>query len=423
VARMPWPDMSLKSLQALEQSGLESAEKVRRIASFDEIDHSFLYLTNPDEINNACAQAHMVIEQNEKKADLLFSSYLGLDEQDRDFIDQEIIPRWHSRSTANLYAPTNIDFIQYMIGLVYGRWDIRFITGERQPPELPDPFAPLPVCPPGMLQNSEGLPAEPKDVSSDYPLRISWKGILVDDENHPEDIIANIEDALKVIWKDQWEAIESEACELLGVKNLCDYLRRPAGFFADHLKRYNKSRRQAPIYWPLSTANGSYTLWIYYHRLTDQTLHTALADFVDPKLKAVRTEINSLRESGKYQNRLEELCDLEKELSDFRDEIERIIKLPWNPNLNDGVIITASPLWKLFRLPKWQKDLKACWEKLEKGDYDWAHLAYSIWPKRVEEVCKNDRSIAIAHNLEHLCEEQPPKAKANRRKKGEQNES
>jgi len=307
--------------------------------------------------------------------------------------------------------------LSYSIGLVLGRWDIRFASDERQPPELPDPFAPLPVCPPGMLQNSKGLPAEPKDVPADYPLRISWPGILVDDENHPEDIVARVREVLEVIWKDRTDAIEQEACELLGVKNLRDYFRRPASFFADHLKRYSKSRRQAPIYWPISTANGSYTLWIYYHRLNDQTLHSALADFVDPKLKAVRTEISTLRESGNHRDRLEELLDLERELSDFRAEIERIIKLPWKPNLNDGVIITASPLWKLFRLPKWQKDLKACWEKLEKGDYDWAHLAYSIWPKRVEEVCKKDRSIAIAHNLEHLCEEAPLKMKEKKRKK------
>jgi len=71
----------------------------------------------------------------------------------------------------------------------------------------------------------------------------------------------------------------------------------------------------------------------------------------------------------------------------------------------------------LVRLPKWQKDLKACWEKLEKGDYDWAHLAHSIWPNRVEDVCKHDRSIAIAHNLEHLCNIEPPKPKARRGKK------
>nr|HPM11570.1 hypothetical protein [Paludibacter sp.] len=308
--------------------------------------------------------------------------------------------------------------MHYVLGCTFGRWDIRFATGERQAPELPDPFAALPACPPGMLQNSEGLPAEPKDVPSDYPLRISWPGILVDDENHNEDIITHVREALEVIWKDRAEAIEQEACVLLGVKSLRDYFRRPTGLFADHLKRYSKSRRQAPIYWPLSTKNGSYTLWIYYQRLTDQTLHTALADFVDPKIKAVRIEINSLKESGKKQARLEELRDLEKELLDFHDEIERIIKLPWKPNLNDGVIITASPLWKLFRLPKWQKDLKACWDKFEKGEYDWAHLAYSIWPERVEEVCKKDRSIAIAHNLEHLYEPAASKEKTKRRKKG-----
>ena len=225
---------------------------------------------------------------------------------------------------------------------------------------------------------------------------------------------------LQVIWKDRWEVFEREACEILSVQSLRDYFRKSTGFSADHLKRYSKSRRQAPIYWPLSTVSGSYTLWIYYHRLTDNTLHTALADFIDPKLKSVRVEISSLRESGSHRDRLEDLLGLEKELEEFRAEIERIIKLPWKPNLNDGVLITASPLWKLFRLPKWKKSLKACWEKLEKGDYDWAHLAYSIWPTRVEEVCKTDRSIAIAHGLEHLCTVAAPKPKAKRSKKSGQ---
>jgi hypothetical protein len=48
-----------------------------------------------------------------------------------------------------------------------------------------------------MLQNAEGLPAEPKDVPADYPLRISWPGILVDDENHPEDIVARVREAMR----------------------------------------------------------------------------------------------------------------------------------------------------------------------------------------------------------------------------------
>ena len=67
------------------------------------------------------------------------------------------------------------------------------------------------------------------------------------------------------------------------------------------------------------------------------------------------------------------------------------------PDYQGSQDYTAAPLWKLFGLSKWQKDLKACWEELQAGDYDWAHLAYTIWPARVKEKCKADRSLAIAH--------------------------
>ncbi len=331
------------------------------------------------------------------------------------------------RRKHNIIPPSELataatDLQSYSVGASFGRWDIRYATGERQPPELPDPFDPLPVCPPGMLQNAEGLPAEPKDVPADYPLPISWSGILVDDENHPEDIVARVREAIEVIWKDRAEAIEQEACGILGVKTLRDYFRRPTAFFADHLKRYSKSRRQAPIYWPLSTKSGSYTLWLYYHRLTDQTLHTSLADFLDPKIRKVQSELDSVTNSVVGGTRAGDLREFLDELKDLRDEIERVIKLPWKPNLNDGVLITASPLWKLFRLPKWQKDLKACWDKLAKGEYDWAHLAYSIRPREVEKACEKDRSIAIAHGLEHLCKIEPPKPKKKRAKNTEEQE-
>jgi hypothetical protein len=81
------------------------------------------------------------------------------------------------------------------------------------------------------------------------------------------------------------------------------------------------------------------------------------------------------------------------------------------------VQITAAPLWRLFRLKKWQTRLKDTWEKLEAGEYDWAHLAYSIWPERVREKCKTDKSLAIAHDLEHLYVEPPGKAKKRRGRK------
>ncbi len=317
--------------------------------------------------------------------------------------------------------------VSFLIGSVFGRWDIRYTIGERLPPELSDPFDPLPVCPPGMLQNAEGLPAEPKDVPADYPLRIFWPGILVDDENHSEDIVSRAREAIEIIWQDRAESIEPEACEILGASDLRDYFRKPAKFFQDHLKRYSKSRRKAPIYWPLSTESGIYTIWVYYHRLIDQTLYTCVKDYLKPKIEDVSRDIERLQKdlaeggTAKMRSDLERFQNFRQELTDMQDELLRVAKLPYKPNLNDGVMITAAPLWRLFRLKSWQKNLKDCWQKLGGGDYDWAHLAYSIWPDRVKEKCKTDRSIAIAHDLEHLCEVEikKPKKKKIRKKSAE----
>ena len=324
------------------------------------------------------------------------------------------------------YIPHRVCFpIPWPLCAIVGRWDIRFATGEKPAPELPDPFAPLPVCPPGQLQNEQGLPITKEDVTRlkeegrwNYPLEIPWDGILVDDPGHPLDIEARVHQVLQIIWQDRWEAIEREACEILGVRTLRDYFRKPAGFFADHLKRYSKSRRKAPIYWPLQTPSGSYTLWLYYHRLNDQTLYTCVNDFVEKsKLREVTEQLHVLRtktsRSKQEENDLERLLDFEQELKDFRDELLRVAQF-WKPNLNDGVQITAAPLWKLFQHKPWQKTLQDTWEKLEKGDYDWAHLAYSIWPDRVRDKCRHDKSLAIAHGLEELYEAPPDQPRKKR---------
>ena len=318
--------------------------------------------------------------------------------------------------------------VSYLCGCILGRWDIRYATGEKPAPELPDPFAPLPACPPGMLQNAQGLPATEAEVPAGYPLFISWAGILCDDAGHPEDIEARTRDAVRVIWGEKAEAIEQEACDILGVRTLREYFRKPALFFADHLRRYSKSRRQAPIYWPLGTPSGSYTLWLYYHRLTDQTLYTCVNDFLEPKLRAVSDELGALSRRGgrsvREEKELEQLSGLAGELTALRDEMLRVAAF-WKPNLNDGVQITAAPLWRLFQHKPWQKKLRETWEALEAGDYDWAHLAHRIWPARVRQKCQTDKSLAIAHDLEAVYVEPPASArkKATHKKQAPQPEA
>jgi hypothetical protein len=307
--------------------------------------------------------------------------------------------------------------LSYGIGLLFGRLDLALALGRRPLPPEPEPFAPLPVCSPGMLSNANGLPAAPEDVPRDYPLPISWPGILVDDQGHPEDIVGRVREAIEVIWQERASDIEREACDILSVKSLRDYFTKPNNFFVAHLKRYSKSRRQAPIYWPLQTPSGSYTLWLYVHRLTDQTLYTCVNDFVGPKLKQLTEQLDALRtktsRSKQEDKELERLLDFEQELKAFRDELLRVARF-WKPNLNDGVQITAAPLWKLFRHKPWQKTLRDTWEKLGNGAYDWAHLAYSLWPDRVRDKCKHDKSLAIAHGLEELYEAQPGQPRTKR---------
>jgi len=353
------------------------------------------------------------------------------------------------------------DSVAYAVGVIFGRWDVRIAFDPSLAPKLPDPFDPLPVCPPGMLVGPDGLPAKPGGIvseewlrarpnantlppegsvsnptipDSEYPLRISWNGILVDDPGlngtnpHRDDIVRRVREVLELLWGDRAQEIEQEACEILGVRDLRDYFRKPSGFFQDHLKRYSKSRRKAPIYWPISTASGSYTVWLYYPRLTDQTIYAVVNEYLEPKIADVGSLLKRItdelplatgREASRLRNELVSKTRFLKELQELRDELLRIAELPYKPDLNDGVIINAAPFHRLFRLNTWARETEKVWKKLEKGDYDWSHMAYTIWPERVREVCKRDLSIAIAHGLQDICEVEPnaPKKKGSRRRK------
>jgi DNA polymerase III delta prime subunit len=256
-----------------------------------------------------------------------------------------------------------------------------------------EPFDPLPAKSPGMLPDG----AAPFHVHA---------GILVNDQGHPHDLARLIEEVLVRI-------------EVPVPEDVRRWLQRD--FFAFHLQRYSKSRRKAPIYWPLATSSGSYTLWVYYPSLTSQTLYTAINDFVEPKLKQVGADVTALRNKGSARTRNDEkqfevLRTFELELIEMRDTLLKLAPA-YKPNHDDGVQIAAAPLWPLFRHKPWQKVLKDTWTKLEKGDYDWAHLAMNYWPERVREKCKTDKSLAIAHGLEDLYVELEAKPKQARRGK------
>ena len=132
------------------------------------------------QVDSLCRNLYGLVEEDspENLGSVLAAAESGELEGDDGECDEQMDSFSQSRSED--IASTIID---YLLGTIAGRWDIRFAMGERNPTERADPFDPLPVCPPGMLLDADGLPAEPKDVPSDYPVQISWPGILVDDES------------------------------------------------------------------------------------------------------------------------------------------------------------------------------------------------------------------------------------------------
>jgi hypothetical protein len=285
------------------------------------------------------------------------------------------------------------DQLSFGVGVSLGRWDIRIATGERSALPSPDPFDPLPVCSPAMLVGSDGLPVGVEPPG--YPIHIDRDGVVPDDPDHPDDIVRRVREVLELIWKDRAEAIEKEACEILGVKELRDYFRKPGkgGFWDDHVSRYSKSRRKAPIYWLLQSSKKNYALWLYYHRLDKDMLFKARQNYVEPKIRLEQSRLDSLRSqktslgtaakgAKKIDKDIERQEALLVELKDFAEKLERAAKLNfgnpdklnsdvvYDPDLNDGVVLTIAPLWELV---PW-KEAKNYWEELLEGKYEWSSM-------------------------------------------------
>jgi hypothetical protein len=217
--------------------------------------------------------------------------------------------------------------------------------------------------------------------------------ILVDDEGHADDLAAR---AIAI----------AERVKVDPPENLRAWFAKD--FFALHIKMYSKSRRKAPIYWQLATPTASYSVWLYIHAFSKDTLFRVQNDYVAPKLaheeRRLEALTSELRDGATATQRKQRTAQetLVEELRTLLDEVKRVAPL-WKPNLDDGVIINFAPLWRLVPQNRaWQKELKSTWDALCDEKYDWANLAMHLWPERVVPKCAKDRSLAIAHGLEEV---------------------
>jgi hypothetical protein len=214
-------------------------------------------------------------------------------------------------------------------------------------------------------------------------------------------------------------------------------------FFKDVHKGMYENR---PIHWPLSSEKKTFVAWVNIHRMDARTLTVLLADHLQPRLTQIEGELADLRAvrdgtsgdaaAADPANAKKAAKAAEKQLGKLlaaKDELEAFIvdvaqcaergplptdpkcppreqDAPYDPDLDDGVMINSSALWKLLE-PQW-KDPKKWWKELAsaapapddpkskapKGkDYDWSHLAMRYFPTRVDEKCRRDPSLGVAH--------------------------
>lgn len=296
------------------------------------------------------------------------------------------------------------EMVMELVGMAFGRWDTAFAKGEKAIPAFGDVFDALPFMP-VVSQGEEPCPAQ---------LAVPSDGIMTNEEESPLCLASHVREVMILLWGDRADDMEYELCQLIGCKSLQAYLSSPTGFFDYHFKRYTKSRRKAPIYWLLASEGGTVDYWIYYPKLNKNTLPQLIIQLRE-KGEQLRTRLNAALTAHDKTQETQVRAEQEQ-VEGMMEKLNRIIEAGYVPNHDDGVPVTAAPLQHLAASRLWRTECEKNMEILEKGDYDWSHLAMSMYPARVAQKAKKDWCMALTHGLEHICENKPKEKKTRKKK-------
>jgi hypothetical protein len=242
------------------------------------------------------------------------------------------------------------DVASWWIGMAFGRFVIR-------PTEVqPVISARLPSSCPAMIESGDG------------PL------LLHEDSRDKDDIVRRALEAASAVHSDT--DIVKEVLQEVGDFGL--YVR--SSFFPLHLKNYSASRRKAPIYWRLAVPSDQWAVWIYFPRLSRETLF-ALVRAAEDKIKSTRVQLDTQRarkvdgdRAREVRTRIEAAESLLGELAEFAASAAEIAQSGWTPNLNDGALLCATPFAPLFTHASWCREVEAVRKNAEQGEYPWSSV-------------------------------------------------
>jgi hypothetical protein len=251
----------------------------------------------------------------------------------------------------------------WLVGVALGRWDAECVRRGTRGVAIADLLGEVPLEPPAACVQSR------HDALS-Y--------LILDEPGHPRDLEKVIGEAARAT-VDEADVLVGEVVSALGAKSVRAYCR--TGFFRQHLSCYTRSRRRAPIYWPLAVPSGLWGLWAYAPMLSREMLYAIAAEALrrEGHAGAEIARLERERSSGGLGRDLRSLdtaLDAERKLGEelrrFRHEAERIASLGWEPDLDDGVALCAAPLADL--LPMWKEPAQYR-KELREGEYQWSTVS------------------------------------------------
>ena len=209
------------------------------------------------------------------------------------------------------FAQTDTEaLVSYLWGIAIGRWRADSVE---HPQALSD----------------SAPPTQPATTGQEVRQQI-----IADDPGQLSDVVTLIEAALVKVFPDDHHGGLDQIEKHLGT-NLRQWIAR--SFFSKHRATYSGFGRSSPVYWQLGIASGRYSVWLFIHAVTKDTLFRVQDDYVAPKLAHEQRQLNLLRanaggnSTAKQKKDIEEQEELVGELQTLLGEVKRVAPL-WNTN-------------------------------------------------------------------------------------------
>lgn len=194
---------------------------------------------------------------------------------------------------------------------------------------------------------------------------------ILDDEWFEDDIVGRFHAFLKACFGERNFRKNLDFVEECLGKDMRKYFTKD--FYKDHIKRYHKR----PIYWLFSSPKGHFSVLVYLHRYTPDTISTILNSYLREFIEKLNLQVKQLKQlevsgSAAEQAKARKQIDkLELMMSDCRDYEEILFELASERialDLDDGVLVNYNKMGKAVATVAGLNDKKA---KDKVRGFDW----------------------------------------------------